>query len=192
VSELGRCAAVRDRLDAMVAGELSAAEEARLATHLMRCADCAAELALADRVEEELHALPVLDAPPDLVARILAVPGGAGTPRAAWGGRALRPWPVALAALLAVAAGVGWWRVHVAPPVPAASVALQVPTQGEIAEATAEARLALAMVARVGNKARREVRDEILIERVAAPVLEHLGRAFAERGPTPPSGGSRS
>jgi anti-sigma factor RsiW len=193
-ADKGRCAWVGERIDAMVAGDLAFPEEAVVARHLMACAACAAELGAAERVEAELRALPVLDAPPELVRRLAAIPGPALRVRrwsTAW------PWPVALAAALAllVAAG-GWWgrewlRPAAAPRAETASALA--PSAAEIQQATPEARQALAVVARLGRKARDEVRDEVLIDRVAVPVLENLGwRGRGAGDATAPRGGEAS
>jgi hypothetical protein len=170
----------------MVAGELPEAEAARLGVHVMECLDCAAELGSAERVEAELRALPRLDAPADLLARIRAIPGTVTPP----GPRPPVPARLAAAALLAaglaLAAGLGWRASRDSDP-PATAVA---PTAApaDVVQATAEARLALAVVARLGRKAHDEVREEVFVERVATPVLESLG----QRGGARRQGGTES
>ena len=81
-------------------------------------------------------------------------------------------WPAALAAALVVALAVGWWQ---------RGDPFEGPTPAQVAQAELEARYALALLARLGRKAGTELRQEVLIERVALPVLQGVGRSF-ERG----------
>ena len=184
--ETVRCAWALERIDALVAGELEPAEETAMARHVLACPDCAAELGAAERVEAELRALPALDAPPELVARLHAI---AEPPTAAQAAR--RPWPVALAATLAAVVAVGWWWSR-EPATGSLDTVEARPSAAEVMRATEEARLALAVVARLGRKARAEVRDEVLIERLAEPVLESLGGRPARAQDGTPPGGARS
>jgi hypothetical protein len=77
--------------------------------------------------------------------------------------------PAALAATLLAALALGWWQSS--RPAPG-------PTPGQIARAEREARYALALVARIGRKAGSELRDDVLIDRVAIPVLDSVGRSL--------------
>lgn len=168
------CELVERGLEAYLSGELSPEAEARLAGHLTRCPDCAAEAALADRVEVELAALPAFDAPPELIARIKvaarqrpAAVVDLASRRPHRFGQAVRR--AALAAGLLAALAVGWWRLDRAAQ----------PSTAEIAAAEQEARYALALVARIGRKASAEVRQGVLVERVAVPVLKSVGRPLS-------------
>jgi anti-sigma factor RsiW len=57
-------------LSALVDGELSAAEEVDVRSHLDGCAECSAELAALGAVRSLVRALPVLDLPPVVVERV--------------------------------------------------------------------------------------------------------------------------
>jgi hypothetical protein len=67
---------------------------------------------------------------------------------------------------------VGWWQRE---------ATTEHPPTGQIAQAEQEARYALALLARLGRKATTELRQEVLIERVALPVLDGVGRTFGPR-----------
>jgi anti-sigma factor RsiW len=166
------CAEVEKRLEDYLAGALEPMPENRLAAHLTACPRCAAEVALGERVAFELAALPAFDAPPALIARIKDTARGtadaaapwreAPRPRAVRAWRSRRLWPVALAAGLAMVLALGWWQ----------SRRPAEPTVAEIATAEQEARYAFALVAKLGRRAGQEIRQEVLIERVAAPLLQ--------------------
>ena len=176
------CAEVEAQLEAYLAGELAPAVESRLATHLMACRRCAAEVALGERVAFELSALPAFDAPPELITRLKRAaretPRGREArrlPAVAALRRRRRLVPLALAAALMAALGLGWWQRArpVAPPVGPAQTSP--PTVAEIAAAEQEARYALALVARLGRRAGEEIRQEVLIERIAVPLVRGVG-----------------
>lgn len=177
-----RCAETEEALAAYVRDELDAAAESRLARHLTQCASCAATAALAERVEVELAALPAFDAPPVLIDRIKAAARAdrerpATFPRQPGAGRAATR-RLAAAAVLAAGLAVGWWQFDRPPR----------PSRAEVAAAEREARYALALVARLGRRATEEVRDEVLVERVAAPVLRTMNRQFGGRDEDTPGG----
>jgi len=60
------CAAVLERLEAAVDGELDDAEAARIEIHLGNCTRCATEHRLALAIKTELRALPSLDTPSEV------------------------------------------------------------------------------------------------------------------------------
>jgi len=173
-SETLRCRELMYEMEAYVMGELDPAREDLFAVHLMGCTRCAAEAGLAERVEAELAALPPLDAPPELIERIKArareeapatvVSMAARRPRPS--GRSVL-WPVALAAMLLTALALSFRH---------GEVPRTGPTAVEVAHAEQEARYALALVARLGRKASTELRDEVFMERVVAPVGRSLSR----------------
>jgi hypothetical protein len=73
---------VRRRLSAYLEGELGLREEARLESHLIECAPCAAELRALRRAVELLHALPAPEPSRDLGAAVIArLRAGEGQPR---------------------------------------------------------------------------------------------------------------
>jgi anti-sigma factor RsiW len=61
-----------DRLQYLLDGELSPAEEASVRRHALGCAECAAELALYERVFATLDETPTWDPGPELTERILS------------------------------------------------------------------------------------------------------------------------
>ena len=170
IAEPVTCELVAHHLEGYLAGELGPGDESRLARHLTGCAACAAEAGLAQRVAVELASLPAFDAPPDLIARIKASARREPAPVVSLAARRPRRFlrSAALAAALLAALGLGWWQVQR----PAS------PSEAEIAAAEQEARYALALIARVSRKAGAEVHREVLVERVAVPVLKSMGRPF--------------
>jgi anti-sigma factor RsiW len=60
-----------DRLQTYLDGELDTAAESHLRRHLVTCAECAAELALYERVFASLADTPMVEPAPQLTARIL-------------------------------------------------------------------------------------------------------------------------
>lgn len=164
------CAALDARLEDYLAGALESVEESLLARHLMACPRCAGEAALGERVAFELGQLPAFDAPPELLGRIRRRVREERAPVVPLAsrrrGRLL--WPVALAASLVTALAIGWWQG------PRAAG----PTAAEVAAAEQEARYALALVAQIGRRAGAEVRQGVLIERVATPLVEGVSRSL--------------
>jgi len=68
------CPAVRDRLDPLLDGDLTRAEESRLHAHLEGCPACREELRLARDLRRALRdGLPTLECPPEVSARVLAI-----------------------------------------------------------------------------------------------------------------------
>ena len=137
------CETVLDLLEPFVDGDLDAAEEARLRAHLAGCASCAAERDLAEQIRRELRALPQPECPPELLARVVQAgrgevvpfPSPLKTPR-----RTQRLRIAAAAAVVALAVGGGSLFVHLQ----------HVQQQREqVAQATREARLALAYFGKV-------------------------------------------
>src|SRR3954449_2802373 len=108
------CDEALDLLEPFLDGDLSPAESARLQAHLSGCAACAAELALARRVQAGLRALPQPDCPPELLARVLAAGRGevVAFPSRARTLRTVRGRIAAAAAVAALAVGGGSLFVH--------------------------------------------------------------------------------
>ncbi|HSS49280.1 MAG TPA: zf-HC2 domain-containing protein [Thermoanaerobaculia bacterium] len=170
------CYDALDLVEPYVDGDLEPAEAERLRSHLESCLSCAAELALAQRIQRELRALPQLDCPPEIVERVRregaqvlpfrspARPRGTGLPfRLA-----------AAAALLALALGGGALFVR--------SQQQQRQRAAEVAQATAEARYALALLGKVSRRAGLDVRDEVLARRVVLPAARSVSESL---GATP-------
>jgi len=167
------CYDALELIEPFVDGDLEGAEAARLRSHLAGCHACAAELALAERIQRELRALPQLDCPPEIVERVRREgaqvlpfrspvrPRGAGLPfRIA-----------AAAALLALAlwGGALFIRSQQRPRQPSAA---------EVARATQEARYALAYLGKVSRQASFDVRDDVLARRVVLPAAQSVSHTI--------------
>ncbi len=180
-SEAPPCAAVRERLEAHVDGELVAPQAAALEAHLEICPACAAEHALAVGVRRELRALPELDAPPAVLREITRETERDRFRRPARTVRRPSPfgmrWASAAAALFAaVALGAGLWRGRgIETPVPEPVAA----DPAAVARATEEARYALAYLTRVHRRAGLKLRDDLFVERVARPSARGLVRSLS-------------
>ncbi|MFL6232980.1 MAG: anti-sigma factor [Thermoanaerobaculia bacterium] len=163
------CEEALDLLEPYLDGDLPPGEADRVRRHLDACPACAAELALAARIQRELRALPQPDCPPEVIERVRAAGRGEVVP---FPGRDRAPrWRIAAAAaLVALAVGGGPLFVHVQ----------HVQQQQEAARATREARLALAYFGKVTRKAGLDVRDEVLERRLVAPVARGVSRSFEE------------
>jgi anti-sigma factor RsiW len=173
------CDEALDLLEPLLDGDLPPEESARLRAHLGGCAACAAELALAGRVQAGLRALPQPDCPPELLARVLETGRGEVVPFPSRA-RVLRivrgriAAAAAIAAVAALAVGGGSLFVHLQH--------LQHLQQGaearqaQVAEATREARFALAYIGRASRKAGLDVRDEVLQKRLVTPAARTLSR----------------
>ena len=171
------CAHALERLEAHVDGDLDAAAAAAVEAHLERCPACADEHRLAVTVRRELRALPELDAPPAVLREIVTAAersrfaGPAPLRRRAWS-------RLAAAALAAVALGAGWWwgTLRPAPPVPPAGA-----DPALVAQATEEARYALAYLARIHRRAGLKLRDDLFVDRLARPAARGLSRSLSPR-----------
>ena len=145
--DLITCDDVLARLEEHVDGELTRAEAAPLERHVRRCSTCAAELALARRIRQELRALPRPELAP-----------GRQPHRRGWAGR--HRWQLAAACLfLVLLAGVlRVDRTAVEPPVQVARHELPYAvTDADLARAEREARYALARVAEITRRARADL-----------------------------------
>jgi anti-sigma factor (TIGR02949 family) len=166
------CEAALDLLEPYLDGELTGEEEARLRGHLAACTACAAELALARRVQRELRALPQPDVPPELMARVLQAGRGEVVPFRPRRPRTSRLRIAAAAAVALLAVGGGSLFVHSQAP-------RDRPSPEEIAEATREARFALAVVGRASRKAGLDVRDEVLEKRLVMPATRDVSQSLS-------------
>ena len=160
-------------LEPYLDGELPAAEATRLRGHLERCAACAAELELAGKIQRELRSLPQLDCPPEVLERVRGSGRGEVVPftlrRFGTGIRI-----AAAAAALALAVGGGALFLHI-------QQASDRPSPEEVAQATRQARLALAYVGKVTRRAGLDVRDDVLVKRLVAPATESVSRSLDGR-----------
>jgi len=164
------CAEALDLLDPYLDGDLPPGEADRVRRHLDACPACAAELSLAARIQGELRALPRPDCPPEVIERVRRAGRGEVVP---FPSRERAPrWRIAAAAaLVALAVGGGALGVHLQ------HVQRQ---QEQVAEATREARLALAYFGKVTRKAGLDVRDEVLEKRLVIPVARSVSRSLGQ------------
>jgi len=166
---------VRERIDAYLDGETSAAETRSLEAHVGACAGCARELDLARWCRRELRALPSF-APPhrtvDAAERAVSARTGNAevipfTPQR----RARRARWMTVAAAALVIAAVGVWRGLRQPPAPVATA--DVDPQA-IEQASRDAALALAYVGKYTRRTGTLIRDDVIGVRVVLP----MHRAF--------------
>src|SRR3954447_20353002 len=168
------CEEALDLLEPYMDGDLPSGEMDRVRRHLDGCPACAAELSLAARIQRELRALPQPDCPPEVIERVRRAGRGEVVP---FPSRERAPrWRIAAAAaLVALAVGGGSLFVH-----------LQHVRQQEeqVAQATREARLALAYFGKVTRKAGLDVRDEVLEKRLVVPVARSVSRSLGNTDET--------
>lgn len=155
-----RCEEALELLEPFFDGDLSQEEEERLRFHLKGCASCAAELDLAGAIQRELRSLPLHDCPPEVLEKVRSAGGQVvAFPRARWfSPERLRI--AAAAALLAVAIGAGAFFARPVDPGP---------DPEEVAQATAEARYALAYISKVSRQTGLELRDEVRRRHLGEP-----------------------
>jgi anti-sigma factor RsiW len=164
-----RCDEALDLLEPYLDGDLEAGEAGRVRRHLERCPECAAELALAGRIQAGLRALPELDCPPEILEKVKRRGPGevvAFRPRRAW---SLRVTAAAAALVLALTGGALFVR----------SQQPDQPSPEEIARATQEARFALAYLGKATRRAGFDVRDEVLHKRLLVPTTRSVARHSA-------------
>jgi anti-sigma factor (TIGR02949 family) len=162
------CEEALDLLEPYLDGDLPPDEADRVRRHLEACTACAAELALAARIQSELRALPQPDCPPEVIERVRRAGRGEVVP---FPSRQRPPrWrTAAAAALVALAVGGGALGVH---------LQRERQQQEQVAQATREARLALAYFGKVTRKAGLDVRDEVLEKRLVVPVARSVSRSL--------------
>jgi anti-sigma factor (TIGR02949 family) len=163
------CAEALDLVEPYLDGDLSPGEADRLRLHLAGCAACAAELALAGRIQRELRSLPQPDCPPELIERVVRAGRAEVVPFPARI-EPLRRRIAAAAAVLALAVGGGSLFVH---------VQHQREQIAQVAQATQEARVALAYLGRATHKAGLDVRDEVLQKRLVIPAARSASRSLS-------------
>lgn len=171
------CEEVRQQIEAFLDGELPAAATTQIRSHLDSCPACAAQVHLANEVQNELHALPELDTPAPVLQQILDQTTRTRrqeSSRISWLDLWPRPaWAALAAAGLVLALGLGILTQRPADPVQ--------PDQAAIAQATDEARYALARTGLLTRKAGLVIRDRTLRDEVAAPTRRGLSRVLGNR-----------
>jgi len=165
-------------------GELPPAAATQIRLHLDGCPECAAQVHLANEIQNELHALPELDAPAPVLQQILnqtVRTQSRGRSRASVLNLWPRPaWAALAAAGLALALGLGILGQR--SPDPAQ------PDPASIAQATAEARYALARTGFLTRQAGLVIRDKALRDQVVAPTRRGLSQVLGN--PAPESSGT--
>ena len=164
------CEEALDLLEPYLDGDLPPGETDRVRRHLDGCPACAAERALAARIQSELRALPQPDCPPEVIERVRRAGRGEVVPFPS-AERAPRWRIAAAAALVALAVGGGALGVHVQ------HVRQQ---QEQVAQATREARFALAYLGRATRRAGFDVRDKVLQKRLVIPTTRSVSRSLSE------------
>jgi anti-sigma factor (TIGR02949 family) len=164
------CDEALDLLEAYVDGDLSADEVARLRSHLEGCAACAAELELATRIQSELRALPELDCPPEVLEKVRRAGRGEVVPFVPRP-RSMGLRIAAAAAMLTLTLGGGalFLRLQAQP---------DSPSPQEIAQATQEAKIALAYIGKVTRRTSTDLREDVLQKRLIEPAARGVSRSL--------------
>lgn len=169
-----RCEEALDWIEPYLDGDLPEYEAARLRGHLAVCTACAAELQLAARIQNELRSLPQLDCPPEVMERVRQEGRGVVVPfRPRRIVRAIGPRLAAAAAMLTLAVGGGALFLNLQKPADA-------PSPEQVAQATADAKLALAYLGKATRRAGDDLREEILAKRLVAPATRGISRSLGE------------
>jgi anti-sigma factor (TIGR02949 family) len=158
------CDEILDLLEPYVDGDLPPETADQLRVHLETCRSCAAELALAEKIQRELRALPQLDCPPEILERVRSQGGEVLPFRPRRTSVPLRV--AAAAAVLVLALGGGALFLRSQQP--------RQPSAAEIAQATEEARYALAYIGKVSRRTGRDLRDDVLAKRLVRPATRSL------------------
>ncbi len=184
------CSEVEPRLEAWADGLMEAAEAESLARHLAGCSSCEAQARLAARIRDELAALPQFEPPADLSRRLRELPRSESQRKSV-------TWLPRLAAALLVALGLSTWFATVRGPETDASSTPEVVATGprtaapsaELLAAERDMRQALAIVARLSQRAGDDVRRELDPSELVGPALRRLDRSlgFGRTGAIPNS-----
>ena len=174
--ETWSCEEIRLHVEPYLDGELPAATMTRMRSHLGGCPECAAQVHLANEIQNELHALPEFDIPAPVLQRILDQTIRAKEPlptRVGIWDRWPRPtWAALAAAALALALGLGVINQ------PTPSSGPEPPDSAALAQATAEARYALAKTGLLTRKAGRVLHDKTLRDQIVMPTSRGLSQAL--------------
>jgi len=169
-----RCEEALEWIEPYLDGDLPGEEADRLKAHLGRCPACAAELQLAEKIQRELRALPQLDCPPEVMERVERAGRGevvAFRPRQRTSLRLM-----AAAALLALSVGGGALFLYLQRPP-------DQPSAQEIAQATADAKLALAYLGKATRRASADLQQEVLAKRLVVPATRGVVRSLGTGRP---------
>ena len=179
--ETWTCDQVREHLEAFLEGDLAAHEATSIGTHLEDCADCAAQVQLAREIQQELRSLPEFDTPAPVLHSSLDQTVRQETRRSGLA-RLWHRWPQPVwaglaAAVLALVLGLGVvWQ---------GGDGNEQPDAAALAQATAEARYALAKAGLLTRKAGQTIRDDALRDQIVVPTTDGLSQALGTTDDTP-------
>lgn len=177
------CIQVQQDLEAYLDGDLSTVRVHQVEAHLSDCHACLAQVHLAKEIQNELRAWPEMDAPAPVIQSIYDK-----TVRSQKPTRSLSDlfdlWPRPVWAALAAASLVLVFALAV---MIQSTTTLDQPDEAAIAQATAEARFALAQVGLATRKAGETVRDKALRDQIVEPAQRGLSEAL-RRNPEGESG----
>ena len=172
--ESWNCNEIRQHLEIFLDGGLPETTTNQIHSHLEDCPGCSAQAQLARELHNELRALPEFDAPAPVLQQILdqtvRTESPANDAAGLWGRWPGPAWAALAATGLALLLGVG--VLNQQSPDPAE------PDAATIAQATAEARYALARTGLLTRKAGLVIRDKTLRDQIAAPTNRGLSRAL--------------
>lgn len=174
------CRRIDDLAEPYVDGELDETEHARVERHLKSCGTCRARVELARDIQHGLRALPTLVCPAEVTASVIeategASPASARVLHGPWWRRptAVRAAMLAAAAILAVTIASSFRTERLPTPPPVSTHQAEA-----VAQAEADVKLALAYLGRIGERTGTIVREDVLEQRVATPVLRSVRRAL--------------
>ena len=177
------CQEALDWIEPYLDGDLPEDEAARLRGHLAGCPSCAAELELATRIQRELRSLPQPDCPPEVLERVYQEGRGVVVPFKARRRALIGPRLAAAAAVLALAVGGGALFIQIQQP-------SDQPSPEQIAQATADAKLALAYLGRATRRASDDLREEVIAKRLVVPATRGVSRSLGEIPDVPAPAGT--
>lgn len=168
------CTDIQHDLEAYLEGGLSTVRVHQVEAHLSDCPSCQAQVHLAQEIQNELRALPELDAPAAVIQTIYDQTVRAEKPKRSLSA-VLDLWPRPVWAALAAASLVLVFAMAV---LTQNTTTPDQPDEVAIAQATAEARFALARVGLATRKAGETVREKALLEPIVAPTQRGLSQAL--------------
>lgn len=164
------CEPIRDRIDRYLDDDLTRDERRSVELHLEECAACRDECDDARRIRDALRALPELDCPQTLAARILDHAGSAPSPDSDTHHRWFLPLTMSGAALaaacLVVVAAMTWPRTLVQPQTG--------PNALELALATQQLERTLAAVGWVSVQSAESLREDVIEARVVPSLMKPI------------------
>lgn len=178
------CQDLELQLEALVDGEVTAAERWDLQEHLESCPDCAKQYRLALGIHRELQALPELDAPDHVLAIVLEKSRLRESRRWSWSRLWQVPRPAWIALGAATAAALLSILILVPEPIPTMPE-----RSAEIERATEEARLALAYLDKLTHRTARDLREDVVRKHLVESAARGLTRSLQSQETGPPASG---